>query len=96
MKQAKKMQRKMEEVQASLADETLEASAGGGMVTATVTGDQRLVSLSIAPEAIDPDDAELLCDTIVAAVNQGLADSQALANERLGAVTGGMSIPGLM
>ena len=96
MKQAKKMQRKMEEAQAALADETVEATAGGGMVTATVTGDQRLVSLAIDPEAIDPDDAELLCDTIVAAVNQGLEDSKELANQRLNAATGGMSIPGLM
>ena len=96
MKQAKKMQRKMEEAQAALADETVEATAGGGMVTATVTGDQRLVSLAIDPEAIDPDDADLLQDTIVAAVNQGLEDSKELANQRLNAVTGGMSIPGLM
>lgn len=95
MKQAKKMQRKMEEVQDQLADETVQATAGGGMVTATVTGDLRLVGLEIDPEAIDPDDAEMLQDTIIAAVNQGLSDAQAMASQRMGAVTGGMNIPGL-
>ena len=95
MKQAKKMQRKMEEVQDQLADETVQATAGGGMVTATVTGDLRLVGLEIDPEAIDPEDAEMLQDTIIAAVNQGLSDAQAMASQRMGAVTGGMNIPGL-
>ena len=95
MKQAKKMQRKMEEVQDQLAEETVQATAGGGMVTATVTGDLRLVGLEIDPEAIDPDDAEMLQDTIIAAVNQGLSDAQAMASQRMGAVTGGMNIPGL-
>ena len=95
MKQAKKMQRKMEEVQDQLAEETVQATAGGGMVTATVTGDLRLVGLEIDPEAIDPEDAEMLQDTIIAAVNQGLSDAQAMASQRMGAVTGGMNIPGL-
>ena len=95
LKQAKRMQRKMEETQAALADETVEASAGGGMVTAVVTGDLKVVSVTIDPEAIDPDDADMLQDTIVAAVNQGLANAQKLASERMSAATGGMNIPGL-
>ena len=95
MKQAKKMQRKMEEVQEQVALETVEASAGGGMVTAVVSGDLKVKSITIDPEAVDPEDLEMLQDTITAAVNQGIADAQAMAAERMSAVTGGMNIPGL-
>lgn len=95
LKQAKKMQKKMEEIQAQVALETVTATAGGGMVTATVTGDLKVKSIEIDPEAIDPEDAEMLQDMIVAAVNQGIADAQAMASERMSAVTGGMNIPGL-
>lgn len=95
LKQAKKMQKKMEEIQAQVAQETVTATAGGGMVTATVTGDLKVTSIEIDPEAIDPEDAEMLQDMIVAAVNQGIADAQAMASERMSAVTGGMNIPGL-
>ena len=93
--QAKKMKKKMEEIQAQVAQETVTATAGGGMVTATVTGDLKVTSIEIDPEAIDPEDAEMLQDMIVAAVNQGIADAQAMASERMSAVTGGMNIPGL-
>lgn len=95
MKQAKRMQRKMEEVQDQLAEETVTATAGGGMVTATVTGDLKVKSIVIDPEAIDPEDADMLQDTIVAAVNQGIADAQAMASERMSVVTGGLNIPGM-
>ena len=95
LKQAKKMQKKMEEIQAQVAQETVTATAGGGIVTATVTGDLKVTSIEIDPEAIDPEDAEMLQDMIVAAVNQGIADAQAMASERMSAVTGGMNIPGL-
>lgn len=95
MKQARKMQRKLEEVQAQVALETVEASAGGGMVTVTVSGDLKIKSIVIDPEAVDPDDVEMLQDMVVAAVNQGLDDAQAMANQRMSAVTGGMNIPGM-
>lgn len=95
LKQAKKMQRKMEEVQAQCALETVTATAGGGMVSATVTGDLKVTAIQIDPDAIDPEDVEMLQDTIVAAVNQGIADAQAMTAERMSAVTGGMNIPGM-
>ena len=91
MKQAKKMQKKMEEIQAQAALETVEASAGGGMVTAVVAGDLQVKSNSIDPEAIDPEDVEMLQDMIVAAVNQGIADAQAMVNQKMSAVTGGLA-----
>lgn len=91
MKQAKKMQKKMEEIQAQAALETVEASAGGGMVTAVVAGDLLVKSISIDPEAIDPEDVEMLQDMIVAAVNQGIADAQAMVNQKMSAVTGGLA-----
>ena len=95
LKQAKKMQRKMEEIQNQVALETVTATAGGGMVTATVTGDLKVKSIEIDPEAVDPEDVEMLQDMVVAAVNQGIADAQAMASQRMSAVTGGMNIPGL-
>ena len=91
MKQAKKMQKKMEEIQAQAALETVEASAGGGMVTAVVAGDLQVKSISIDPEAIDPEDVEMLQDMIVAADNQGIADAQAIVNQKMSAVTGGLA-----
>lgn len=65
------------------------------MVTATVYGDLRIKSIEIDPEALDPEDVEMLQDMIVAAVNEGIADAQAMVEERMSAVTGGMNIPGL-
>ncbi|MGN0038708.1 MAG: YbaB/EbfC family nucleoid-associated protein [Coriobacteriales bacterium] len=90
MKQAKKMQKKMEEIQAQTALETVEATAGGGMVTVKVTGALQLQEINIDPEAVDPEDVEMLQDMIVAAVNQGIADAQAMVNQRMSAVTGGL------
>lgn len=95
LKQAQKMQKKMEAIQAECANETVTASAGGGMVSATVTGDLKVTAIEIDPAAIDPEDAEMLQDTIVAAVNQAMADAQAMTASRMSAVTGGMNIPGL-
>lgn len=95
LKQVQKMQKKMEAVQAQAALDTVEASAGGGMVTATVSGALEVKSIVIDPEAVDPDDVEMLQDMIVAAVNQGIEDAQDMVNERMSAVTGGMNIPGL-
>ena len=90
MKQAKKMQKKMEEIQAQAALETVEATAGGGMVAVKVSGALQLQEVTIDPEAVDPEDVEMLQDMIVAAVNQGIADAQAMVNQRMSDVTGGL------
>ena len=95
LKQAQKMQPKMQAIQDQASLETVDATAGGGMVTATVYGDLKLKSITIDPEAIDPDDVEMLQDMIVAAVNQGIEDAQAMVNQKMSTVTGGMNIPGL-
>jgi nucleoid-associated protein EbfC len=88
LKQVQKMQADMVAAQEALKDETVEASAGGGMVTVTVTGDQVVKAIKIDPEAVDPDDVEMLSDMVLAAVNEGLRASQELAANKLGAVTG--------
>ena len=98
MKQMQKMQEDMARVQDELTRETVSASAGGGAVTATVTGALEVVTIEISPAAVDPDDVEMLQDVTVAAVNEALRAAQELANQRLGAVTGGLSglgLPGL-
>lgn len=95
MKQMQKMQDDMARVQDELTRETVSASAGGGAVTATVTGALELVSVEINPDAVDPEDVEMLQDVIVAAVNEAMRAAQELANQRLGAVTGGLSGLGL-
>lgn len=96
MAQLQKLQEEMARTQEQLGNETVEASVGGGVVKAVVTGQQKLVSITIAPEAVDPDDIEMLQDMIVAAVNEALERSQALAAERMGVLTGGLNLPGLM
>jgi len=95
MKQMQKMQEDMARAQEQLAQETVQASAGGGAVTATVTGAMELVSVEISPDAVDPEDVEMLQDVIVAAVNEAMRAAQEMANQRLGAVTGGLSGLGL-
>ena len=95
MKQARKMQAKMERAQAEAAEKTVEATAGGGMVTVEVSGDLQVKSIKIDPEAVDPEDVEMLEDMIMAAVNQGIEDAQAMTAEMINAATGGMNIPGL-
>ena len=98
MQQAAEMQAEMQKAQAELADQTVEASAGGGMVTVKVSGALELKEIRISPEAIDPDDPELLADTILAAVNEGLRSAQSLAESRLGGMLGGLKglgLPGL-
>jgi nucleoid-associated protein EbfC len=98
LKQAQKMQEEMAKAQESLKDEVVSASSGGGVVSVEVTGEMVVKSITIAPEAVDPDDVEMLGDLILTAVNQGLEKSQQLAAERMNAVTGGMGgglgIPG--
>lgn len=95
MKQAQKMQESMNKVQEELALKTVEGTAGGGMVTVVVSGTQEIKSIKIKPEAVDPDDIETLEDLVLAAVRDGLGKSSAMAKAELGAITGGMNIPGL-
>jgi DNA-binding YbaB/EbfC family protein len=88
--QVQKMQADLAKAQEELKHETVQATAGGGAVTVEVTGELIFKSLKIAPEAIDPDDAEMLSDLVLAAVNQGLQAAQELAAQKLGAATGGL------
>src|SRR5205807_7364650 len=90
LKQAQKMQQDMLAAQEALKDEVVEASAGGGMVTVEVTGDQVVKSIKIDPQAVDPDDVELLQDMVLAAVNEGLRAAQELAASQLGGLAGGL------
>ena len=95
LKQAQKMQEDMMAAQETLKDEIVQASAGGGMVTVTVSGDLVVKSIVVDPEAVDPDDVELLQDTVLAAVNEGLRAAQELAASKMGGITGGMGGLGL-
>ena len=95
MKQVQEMQRKMAEAQEQLADETVEASAGGGMVTVVMTGSLEVREVRIKPEAVDPDDVEMLQDLVTAATNEALRSAQALASDRMGGATGGLDLPNI-
>ena len=92
---AQQMQQDMERIQKELAETVVDGSAGGGVVRAQVTGKQELVSVTIDPSAVDPAEVEMLQDLIVAAVNDALRASREVAEQRLGAVTAGLRIPGL-
>ena len=94
LKQVQKMQADMAKAQEELANEVVEASAGGGMVTVRISGDLELKELTINPDAVDPDDVELLQDMVQAAVNEALRSAQELAASKMGAVTGGVGGPG--
>ncbi|HUG47542.1 MAG TPA: YbaB/EbfC family nucleoid-associated protein [Candidatus Limnocylindria bacterium] len=94
-KMAQQMQAEMARVQAELDELVLEATAGGGAVTAGVNGRQELVSLRIDPEVVDPEDVEMLQDLITAAVNDGLRQVRQTAEEKMARVTGGMRLPGM-
>lgn len=96
MRQAQKMQKELQKAQAEAAELTFEATAGGGMVTATAKGDMTITAISIDPDVVDPDDVEMLEDMVTAAVNEALRGVNELSSQRLNAVTGGMNIPGLM
>jgi nucleoid-associated protein EbfC len=89
------MQNRLLKMQEELAEQTVEATAGGGVVKAVATGQQKLVSIEIDPSAVDPDDVEMLQDLVVVAVNEALTKAQELAAQRLSGLTGGMKIPGL-
>ena len=95
MRQVQQMQAEMEKAQDSLKHETVEASAGGGMVTVKVSGELQVLELKIDPEAVDPEDVELLQDMVQAAVNEAVRSAQELAAQKMGAVTGGLGGLGL-
>ena len=95
MKQAQQMQKRMAQLQQELEERRFEATAGGGMVTAVVSGKQQLISLVIDPKAVDPEDVEMLQDLVVAAVSEALKQSQKISEEEMGKITGGLNIPGL-
>ncbi|MDI9502506.1 MAG: YbaB/EbfC family nucleoid-associated protein [Tissierellia bacterium] len=95
MKQMQKMQKQMEETQAKLEAEEITAQAGGGVVEATVNGKRELVHLVIDPDAVDPDDVDMLQDLIIAAVNEAMREAEQKAEREMKKVTGGLNIPGL-
>ncbi len=95
MKQAQQMQAKMQKMQKEMEDRTIEATAGGGVVKVVVNGKQELVDLKIDPEAVDPEDVEMLEDLILAAVNEGMRKMQEEVNNEMSKLTGGMNIPGM-
>ena len=94
--QIQRLQEQMQKTQEALGEETVEVKVGGGAVTVVMTGHQKVQSVTIAPEAVDPDDVEMLQDLIVAAVNEAVEQSQALAAERMSGLTGGLNLPGLL
>ena len=96
MKQAQKMQKRMMEVQEEMTNRTVEASVGGGMVTAMAKGSGEIVSIKLSPEVVDPDDIEMLEDLIVAAVSEAHHKAQELMGDEMGKLTGGIKIPGMM
>lgn len=96
LKQAQEMQSRLAAAQAELAEGHFEGSAGGGMVKAVVSGANRVVSVTISPEVIDPSDPEMLGDLVVAAVNQAMLSASVAAEQRLGGLAGGLDLGGLL
>src|SRR5438270_10857666 len=96
MKQAAKMKQQMEDIQNNLANRTVEATSGGGAVKVVAKCDGSIGSIKIDPQAINPADAQLLEDMILTATNQALAQAKEIANEEMGRVTAGLSLPGMM
>lgn len=94
MKQAQKMQQQMAQMQEDLEKETFEATVGGGVVKAVVTGKKELTKVTIDPDAVDPDDVEMLEDMVVAAVNEALRKADEKVNSQMSQMTGGMNMPG--
>jgi len=96
LQQIEQLQSKLLEMQEALGEERVTVTAGGGAITVVMTGNQRVESLAIAPEVGDPEDVEMLQDLIIAAMNEAIDRSKALAADRMSALTGGLLIPGLM
>jgi len=95
MKQMQEMQKQMVKMQEELENSTVESTAGGGVVRVVVTGKMKIESIVIDPEVVASDDVEMLQDLIIAAINEGLEKAQQMASDRMGALTGGLNIPGL-
>lgn len=95
LKQAQQMQAKMAKIQEEVGARTVEASAGGGMVKVVANGKQEILSISIEPQVVDPDDIDMLQDLVVAAVNQALKEAGEMMAAEMGKVTGGLKVPGL-
>ncbi|SDZ76229.1 hypothetical protein SAMN05660420_00177 [Desulfuromusa kysingii] len=95
MKQAQQMQAKIARIQQELEDKEVEATAGGGMVTARANGKQQLLDLKIEKDVVDPEDVEMLQDLVLAAVNEAIKKSQEMVQGEMSKVTGGMNIPGM-
>ena len=95
LRQVQQMQAEMEKAQESLKDEVVEASAGGGMVKVKMSGDLRLLEVAIDPDAIDPEDPDLLQDMVLAAVNEAIRQAQELAAKKMGGLTGGLDLGAL-
>ena len=95
LKMLQQMQQRLQKAQEELANETVEVGVGGGAVTVVMTGHQKVKSIKNAQEVVDPEDVEMLEDLIVAAVNEAVEKSQELVQKRLGAITGGLKLPGL-
>ncbi|MBF6613351.1 MAG: YbaB/EbfC family nucleoid-associated protein [Chloroflexi bacterium] len=95
LKQLEQMQKKMVKAQEDLANETVTASAGGGAVTVEMNGHHEVKSVKIDPDAIDPQDVEILQDMVLTAFNEALDKAQTMAQEKMGAITGGLNIPGM-
>ena len=95
LRQAQQLQRRMAQLQEELESATVEATAGGGVVTVVVTGKLTLESIEIDPEVVSPDDVDILQDLIIAAVNEGLSNAQEMVSSRMSELTGGLNIPGL-
>ncbi|RLB70499.1 MAG: YbaB/EbfC family nucleoid-associated protein [Deltaproteobacteria bacterium] len=95
LKQAQQMQAKMAKIQEEVGARTVEASAGGGMVTVVANGKQEILSIAIEPQVVDPDDIDMLQDLVVAAVNQALKEAAEMMAAEMGKITGGLKVPGL-
>jgi DNA-binding YbaB/EbfC family protein len=95
MKQAKQIQEQMAKVQEELAQKTVEATAGGGMVSVVANGKQEILSIKISPEVINQNDVQMLVDLITAAVNEALRSSRSMLQEEISKITGGLRIPGI-
>jgi len=95
MRQARELQAKLAKAQQELSDTVVEASSGGGAVKVTIDGQQKVQSVKISPEVVNPDDVELLEDLVLTAVSEAIAKSQEVAAKQLGGLTGGLKIPGL-
>ena len=94
MKQVQKMQREMAKLQEEIEQRTVEASAGGGAVNVVASGKKEILSITIKPEVVDPDDVEMLQDLVIAAVNEALRKADEMISKEMGRITGGLNLPG--